>query len=1107
MNTLVEGLNILKVDPQFIGVPYKEDGKSLEGTDCCGLSCLFLKEQGIEIKTEDYQNEIKELVHKGKIIYDTKEVRPLDLIFFEVEDQLHVGVYIGYDKFLHVNALTNSVIDYLYQIRKTHFKFAVRVTDLIYNNEKEYNEVKDKKIGFIATVAAAVTAAVTSFATGAAVTAAIAAGTASFLTVATFYAIATVITVAVSFAVSAISAALAPKASKPDFGSGGAAAGSPHYGFGPLQNTATSELPVAVIYGENKMAGNAIYQSEPAEQVYRCDTLSEGEINSITTVEVNNIPIAELEGCSYTAYTGTTTQTVDSRFSARVSGLRNIAYLALTLKTSDKLKGGFPTVTCIVQGQKVRTWDGLQWVSAKTYSDNPAACIRDFLTDIRYGVGLPENLIDDTSFGEVYDTCNIMVSNNQGSTEKRYTLNYVADTKKPAIDILADMLITCNGYLIWSGSKLKLKTEKVENVVQNFTMSNIVEGSFSYQYSPKDEMINRVKMQYIDPNQGYTKVYALAEDKTEQDERAAIEGSNGVVEREFTMLGITRFTQASRIANTYLKGAKANPILCKFKAGIYAIHCEPGDVITVSHDVPSLTNKPFRVYTMSEEENDEISIVCKEYNDTVFDDSYGSSVTSYVYGAPPNPLAPPNPPTSVIATESGVIAQSGQYVTILTCSWTAPVNSNYIQSYIVEYAKNGGDYVSLGTTTGLSLPLYNAEETSTYVFRVKSTNYYGLNSTPAYSISYSVSGKSAPPSNVLTFNVSISIDAFLFTWDEVSDIDLGGYEIREGSSWDTGTVFLQNLTGNRVLYRPVTVGSHTFRIKAIDTSGNYSTTEATDTIVVTTAPDSNVVVTEYLWSRLGELPNQNRGTFEGELSFEPLNRYNSAYNRMGFCIRTNQTFGELEDTLKTYATLQSESLLIGEPLVTGSNGTYTTDVFDLGSIFNALTTLEVSTENTAAGTFTKQISTSSDGITWSAFATHSNTEYLTLRYYKLRFILNTSSSTGNIFFYDATFTVDVPDLMATDGGNGVSIEATGTVVNYQRTFTVPPRSLVVSTINETSNITPVITNQTVTGFTCTLYNSSNVAVAGKINYWAKGYVWLLLWLLGGTLFNVSFTWL
>lgn len=1056
MKTL-ESLNQLKVNPKFIGVHFEDDGKTLKGTDCCGLSCLFLKEHFVDIKTDDYQNEIKNFVRYGKAIYNINEIQPLDLVFFDFGPMLHVGVYVGYNKILHISILSDSVIDSFSQIRVNKFIFAIRPTELTHNNNELYNRIKDRRIGVIGTIAAWVAGTVFAAVKGT-------------LAYKIIYAVTyIVVSVAVAYAVSAISQALAPKAAKPNFGSGGAAEGSPHYGFGALQNTTTSELPIPVQYGESKVAGNVIYQSDPAEEVLRCNVIGEGEINSITDIRINDVPIEELPGCSVTTYLGTTTQAVDSRLLNKISGLRNVAYLALTLKTSDKLKGGFPTVTSIVQGLKIRTWDGLQWVTTKTYSNNPAACIRDFLTDIRYGVGLPESLIDDVSFGEVYDYCNISVGNNQGGTEARYTLNFILDTKKPAIDSLADLLITCNGFLLWSGSKLKLKTEKVENVTQNFNMSNIVEKSFSYQYAPKDEMINRVKLQYIDPTQNYTKVYAIAENKTEQDDRAFIEGSNGVIEKEFTMLGVTRFTQASRLANTYLKGAKANPILCKFKAGIYAIHCEPGDVISVSHDVPNWTNKLFRVYNLSEEANDEIGIVCKEYNQSVFDDSYGSSVVTYRYGTPPNYLKNNSEVSQVVLTEMGWLNDDGVHVANIDVSWTAPLATDYLTGYYIEWSKSSADYVfaaraEIGAT---SVRLPNATVGATYTIKVKTVNYYGIYSSAVTTSDILIIGKDNLPSNVTGFQARQLNDSLYFNWNapnRVIDPDIHHYVLKVGSSWDSGTIINSEIKELSYTYRNIIIGTFTYWIKVVDNSGNYCLTASSSTVTIEGVPFRNEILsTNEHTSWLG---TKNHLSISGNyLSIDE---------------------GYLSGDYLTDWTYVGQSLLgkVGIDHILSSSGDKTWDT-DGTTSWDTYSNLRW-TGFDVNSTLDIQVQVSGDsGISgdWNAW------DYVdyTFSYYRLKVTATREDINTALSLVSFTHSVDVVDI--DEFGQNTFVPIGGKTVTYSKTFhTKPTVSLSVLASGDGILRVPQVSGDTTTGFTAYLYRVSNqTPVQGNINWTSHGW--------------------
>ncbi|MFH1428830.1 MAG: phage tail protein, partial [Candidatus Margulisiibacteriota bacterium] len=633
-----------------------------------------------------------------------------------------------------------------------------------------------------------------------------------------------------------IGSSVASSKPKVDFGND---LGSPKYGFTALDNTVSNELIFPRIYGKNKMAGNIIWHKSDGDILYMFIVLGDGEINSVTDVRVNDIPIGELPDCMYTVYYGTSAQNVDSRAGGEVKGLRFRAYLAVTLKTSDKLKGGRPTVTCDVEGIKVKTWTGSGWTSTKNYSNNPAACIRDILIAPRErgGGGFNEADFDDASFGEVYDQCAGTCDNGQGTPETRYTLNYVIDgSQRPLLDVLNDIRATCGIFLVVAGNKLKLRVEKQETPAMAFDMDNIKEGSFNYELLSKDDAPNIVRVQYVDPNQNDVKVEAVADDPID------IEDSGYEREKELSLLGINRYSQASRLANLNLYDGKLNNVLCSFTADIDALHCEQGDIVKVSHDVPNWVEKLFRIMAIEEEQQNLMRLFLRAYNSSIFDDSYGSAIVVYNYGSPPNPYAPVTDVTDLILDEIGWRNKDGTHIAHIEATWNAPVDDTiqYFDHYQIELKEEGGDYFFVGisdkTTHRISL---NLQVGKTYYVKVKTVSINNTVSDGTESSAITLIGKDAPPSDVTVFAGAIDIDHINFTWEAISDIDLAGYEIRKGTSWALASVIETDIQGTSYNhFDDLNSGSQTFLIKAIDRSGNYSV--IAKSAVVTINPPEDV---------------------------------------------------------------------------------------------------------------------------------------------------------------------------------------------------------------------------------------------------------------------------
>lgn len=78
------------------------------------------------------------------------------------------------------------------------------------------------------------------------------------------------------------------------------------------------------------------------------------------------------------------------------------------------------------------------------------------------------------------------------------------------------------------------------------------------------------------------------------------------------------------------------------------------------------------------------------------------------------------------------------------------------------------------------------------------------------------------PSNVKNLRIVRSVNGIQLTWDSVGDIDLYGYEIREGQDWESGEVLITDFSGTSTF---ITIGdslTHHFMVCAKNYQGNYS---------------------------------------------------------------------------------------------------------------------------------------------------------------------------------------------------------------------------------------------------------------------------------------------
>jgi len=397
---------------------------------------------------------------------------------------------------------------------------------------------------------------------------------------------------------------------------------SPTYTFGQLQTQVSNLLPRPLIYGQVKVAGNKIWQTgENTSTIKQIVCLCEGEVNSISSIKLNDYDINTLSGCSYDAYTGTGTQNIDSRVpgatqadkAAKVGGLKYDAYLAVTARASKKLSSSGFNTTCIIEGRKIRVYSDTETYTT-TYSNNPAWCLLDFLTCYS-GCGISHDEIDIQSFLTAAAYCDELVDG-----QNRFSLNIILDAKKSRLDWLNAMLLVCRGYILYQDGKIYLKIDRSGISSQSFNSTNIITGSEKFWSTPRENKYDIIKVQFIDPNNEYARVFAVAENTTYSNEQPIV--------KNVEAFGITNFKQASRLAWFYLNESSTTNKFISFSTTKEGLDRTVGDIIDVTSTVMGYESKLFRIISMTELQEGQIEITCKEYNSNLYNDTVGSVAPS-----------------------------------------------------------------------------------------------------------------------------------------------------------------------------------------------------------------------------------------------------------------------------------------------------------------------------------------------------------------------------------------------------------------------------------------------------------------------------------------------
>lgn len=410
------------------------------------------------------------------------------------------------------------------------------------------------------------------------------------------------------------------------------------YGNAVLQTQTNQDLPIPLLYGTVKLAGNRIWQDEDGSKtVKRIVGFAEGEITDFTDIRLNNIKSSDIKGISVNKYFGTSNQTVDgivggsnqTQRAEKVGSLKNIAYLAVSVPRSNDIDINY-NLTSIVKGRKIRVYTTPTKYTVK-YSENPAWVMFDFLTSYN-GLGLALNnngtindsiiagLFDMQSFIESAAYCDEQIpytdSNGKKQSYPRFTFNMIFDSQTSARELIDEIYRSCRGGLFTKNGKLQFKIDKAQPVSKVFTADDIVKGSETFSTIPSEEHYDILKLIYISPQHEWQKVEAFAEIPNYRD---------GVpIEHTVNCYSVTNFQQASRLAWYYVNSKILCPYFGSFKTDYRAYDLEVGDVIKFDSLLMGLTGYLAKVTSVTDDGAGTYTINWRTYDERLYNDTLGS---------------------------------------------------------------------------------------------------------------------------------------------------------------------------------------------------------------------------------------------------------------------------------------------------------------------------------------------------------------------------------------------------------------------------------------------------------------------------------------------------
>jgi hypothetical protein len=220
-------------------------------------------------------------------------------------------------------------------------------------------------------------------------------------------------------------------------------------------------------------------------------------------------------------------------------------------------------------------WSG-SFHSSKQWTDNPAWCYYDLLTNQRYGLGkyLPEANIDKWTLYEIGKYCDQLVPDGYGGLEPRFTCNLSINSRDEAYKVINDMASIFRGITYYAGGTIYTVQDSPKDPIYQFTNDNVEDGNFVYSSSSQRVRHTVAIVRYNDKTNFYRPAIEYVED---------FDGIRqyGIRELEINAFGCTSRGQAKRLGKWVLLTEKTETETVSFNAGIEGSFIRPGDIIQV----------------------------------------------------------------------------------------------------------------------------------------------------------------------------------------------------------------------------------------------------------------------------------------------------------------------------------------------------------------------------------------------------------------------------------------------------------------------------------------------------------------------------------------------
>ena len=231
-------------------------------------------------------------------------------------------------------------------------------------------------------------------------------------------------------------------------------------------------------------------------------------------------------------------------------------------------------------------------MGAAVYTNCPAMCLLDLLTNTRYGLGdhVTDSNLDLFSFVAASKFANEEVDDGTGSgaKEARFSCNVNIQSPKEAFAAINDLAGVMRCMPIWSAGSITISQDKPTTASYLFNLANVGEEGFTYQGSSLKQRHSVISVSYFNMDSKEVD-FEVVEDAT------AI-SKFGTIVKQVKAFACTSRNQAARLGRAILFAEQNESETCTFSTSIDAgIVVRPGSVIEINDPVRAGARRGGRV--------------------------------------------------------------------------------------------------------------------------------------------------------------------------------------------------------------------------------------------------------------------------------------------------------------------------------------------------------------------------------------------------------------------------------------------------------------------------------------------------------------------------------